>query len=275
MSIVNMNAGQNNTRKKKISTRSGLKKPVVVGEFELELSGRKVKYVLKRSRAARLVWLKISRDAGLTVTVPFYYNCETLSSYLSCRSGWILRNLDKFSKAAPIAETDNSPLPETIPYLGQYFTLKLNPGKRGFTAVPLDSSVLGFNLHLTLGEPSRQSLKNWLRDQATRVINERVKKIGMKMQSDCHRADYNRVYIRDQKSRWGSCSAKRNLSFNWRLIMVPESIIDYVIIHELCHLKEMNHSKTFWKLVAEYCPEWRLQRKWLNEHCSELNSHLP
>ncbi len=81
---------------------------------------------------------------------------------------------------------------------------------------------------------------------------------------------YNRITIRDQKTRWGSCSAKGTLSFNWRLMLAPPAVLDYVVIHELCHLTHMNHSKAFWALVESACPDYRTHRRWLKEHGQEL-----
>ncbi len=72
---------------------------------------------------------------------------------------------------------------------------------------------------------------------------------------------YNRVAIRDQRSRWGSCSQRRNLNFNYRLLFLPSHLVDYVIVHELCHLKEFNHGASFWALVAERCPEHQRARR--------------
>ena len=82
--------------------------------------------------------------------------------------------------------------------------------------------------------------------------------------------EFGRVAIRDQKSRWGSCSAKRNLNFNWKLIMAPPEVLDYVVIHELCHLIEFNHSRRFWSLVEKQMPEYEVWKKWLKTHGSEL-----
>ena len=81
---------------------------------------------------------------------------------------------------------------------------------------------------------------------------------------------YNRITVRDQKTRWGSCSARGTLSFNWRLMLAPPTIADYVIVHELCHLTYMNHSTAFWKKVESVYPDYRTARKWLKEHGHEL-----
>ncbi len=81
---------------------------------------------------------------------------------------------------------------------------------------------------------------------------------------------FQRITIRDQKTRWGSCSARGTLSFNWRLMLAPPAVLDYVVVHELCHLTHMNHSAAFWALVESVCPDYRIHRKWLKEHGQEL-----
>ncbi|MCM1048211.1 MAG: M48 family metallopeptidase [Clostridiales bacterium] len=81
---------------------------------------------------------------------------------------------------------------------------------------------------------------------------------------------YNKIAIRNQKTRWGSCSSKGTLSFNWRLMLAPPAILDYVVVHELCHLTYMNHSAEFWNLVESVFPDYRAARKWLKEHGNEL-----
>ena len=82
--------------------------------------------------------------------------------------------------------------------------------------------------------------------------------------------NYTSITVRDQRSRWGSCSSRGTLSFNYRLIFAPSVILDYVVVHELCHLTHMNHSKDFWDMVASVMPEYREYRKWLREHGHEL-----
>lgn len=81
---------------------------------------------------------------------------------------------------------------------------------------------------------------------------------------------YQRIAIRDQKTRWGSCSSRGNLNFNWRLVLAPVPVLDYVVIHELAHRREMNHSPRFWSIVAEMMPDYQMHRKWLRDHGDSL-----
>ncbi len=100
-----------------------------------------------------------------------------------------------------------------------------------------------------------------LADQAVKIIPEKVRyfagKIGV---------DYGRITIRNQKTRWGSCSGKGNMNFNCLLMLTPDEVQDYVVIHELCHRKEMNHSPKFWAEVAKFMPDYKQKRKWLKEN---------
>ena len=112
------------------------------------------------------------------------------------------------------------------------------------------------------------------RKRAGEIIKGRIKNIGSSMG-----LEYGRVFIKDQKTLWASCSGKRNLNFNWRLAAAPPEILDYVVIHELCHLREMNHSKRFWSLVGESCPDYKVRKKWLRDNAVRLRLeaayHLP
>lgn len=99
------------------------------------------------------------------------------------------------------------------------------------------------------------------RELARQVFNQKVKLFAGLM-----KVDYGRITIRDQKTRWGSCSAGGNLNFNWRLILAPEEVLDYVVVHELAHRREMNHSIRFWALVEEVLPDYRKQRAWLRRN---------
>jgi len=105
-----------------------------------------------------------------------------------------------------------------------------------------------------------------VRELVAMLIDEEAPAIGVEPM---------RIQIRDQRSRWGSCSTRGTLSFNWRLVLAPFDVLDYVVVHELCHLREPNHSRRFWKLVEQRRPDWRAQRDWLHEHGPELLAFRP
>jgi len=108
---------------------------------------------------------------------------------------------------------------------------------------------------------NHELLTIWYKHIANKYIKQRVAEIASK-----NKFEFNRLFIRDQKTKWGTCSSGKNLSFNWRLILCPIHVQDYLIIHELSHLYEMNHSAKFWQKVAELCPEYSNAKKWLKEH---------
>jgi len=104
------------------------------------------------------------------------------------------------------------------------------------------------------------------RELVTRIAGDEAPALGV---------SWRRIQIRDQRTRWGSCSAAGTLSFNWRLAIAPIEVLDYVVVHELCHLRHPNHSSQFWSLVSAHRPHWRLQRKWLRDHGAELLAFRP
>ena len=109
-----------------------------------------------------------------------------------------------------------------------------------------------------------------LAKQAAEILSERVRFFAQQMG-----LSYGRITIRSQRTRWGSCSAKGNLNFNCLLMLAPKEVQDYVVIHELCHRREMNHSTAFWAEVERYCPGYRLHRKWLKDNGAALIGRLP
>lgn len=100
-----------------------------------------------------------------------------------------------------------------------------------------------------------------LKEQAREVLTKRTD-----YYKEILKVDYQRIRIGDQKTRWGSCSSRGTISYNWHLVLMPERIMDYVVVHELCHLVEMNHSPAFWKKVSEILPDYEERRKWLKEN---------
>lgn len=119
--------------------------------------------------------------------------------------------------------------------------------------------------HSDLSAVQKTALKKRYKDAARDYIPKRVAYF-----QTMTGGNYTRITIRDQKTRWGSCSSNGTLSFNWRLMLAPPAILDYVVVHELCHLTHMNHSSAFWATVESVYPDYRTARKWLKEHGHEL-----
>lgn len=114
-------------------------------------------------------------------------------------------------------------------------------------------------------EQLRSLLKACLSRYALAYIRQRLEIYGPRIGETP-----GRVTVRDQKSRWGSCSSKRNLNFHWKLVLAPPEALDYVVVHELCHLREFSHSPKFWNLVESHFPEYAVWKKWLKDHGNEL-----
>lgn len=110
-----------------------------------------------------------------------------------------------------------------------------------------------------------QVLEKRYRNSARKVFTKRVE-----FYHKVTGGTYTSITIRDQKSRWGSCSSRGTLSFNYRLVFAPPAVLDYVVVHELCHLTHMNHSKDFWNMVASVMPDYKTYKNWLKEHGQEL-----
>ena len=118
----------------------------------------------------------------------------------------------------------------------------------------------------TFSETERKALA----EQAAEILPEKVRHYSQRIGVSC-----GRITIRSQRTRWGSCSTGGNLSFNCLLMLCPEPVQDYVVIHELCHRKEMNHSPAFWSEVEKHCPDYRIHRKWLKDNGASLIARLP
>lgn len=120
-------------------------------------------------------------------------------------------------------------------------------------------------VYATKGKPHDEVLKKWMVDIARKYVDKKAKEL-----SNEYGFTFNRIAIKDTITRWGSCSSKKNLNFSWRLVNAPIEVFDYVIIHELCHLKEMNHSRRYWDLVEGIMPGYKNSRRWLKENGGTL-----
>jgi predicted metal-dependent hydrolase len=240
---------------------------IELGKFEVRLNETQVSYTLRRSLKARLIWLSIRRNTGLIVTVPLRYSLKYLPDYLAANSRWILKNLARYCQEPVLPNQVQKINENTVSYLGKCLKVMHKRKLEEGNTVKLQQNTLVVAMGPTASNIPSNELQQWLKQQASELINAKARQYSQQMGTY-----YNRIVIRDQKSRWGSCSCRKNLNFNWRLIMAPEPVLDYVIIHELCHLLEMSHSRSFWSLVSKYCPQWQEHRSWLDDHCFELNT---
>lgn len=235
-------------------------------KLQATLNGRQVLYTLKRSLRARYARLEISPENGLVVVIPAHDGIELARKLLEQKQRWVIDKLAKYvpapSSARPVSDGD------AILYLGHKLTVRVV--KSGDAAICLDITRQRLVAFLPPGKDLlRLALEQWYRAEAGYKIGQLTA-----AQSRLMGLSFNRITLKGQKTVWGSCSRKRNLNFNWRLMMAPEPVIIYVIVHELAHLKYMNHSKKFWLLVEQYCPDWREHRTWLRKHSAEMNREL-
>jgi predicted metal-dependent hydrolase len=173
-------------------------------------------------------------------------------------AAWILEKQAKLKKRK--IRIDKKALPDgQLLFLGKPMLLEIKPAglmeKQQVICYPQ-------RIRIITGKhaPSRL-LQKWLADQAQEAILQqvRIRAVQMGVQPAS-------LSIRNQRTRWGSCSSRGTLSFNWRLIMAPSEVLDYVVVHELAHMKERNHSKSFWAVVARYCPDYLKHRSWLKQN---------
>ena len=239
-------------------------RPTTIEKRQITINSQTISYILKRSARAKQIRLEIKRDTGLTVVVPRSYGLNQLTSFLEAKQSWILGNLAKCEEIQSLYAGKELKNGDTIPYLGRNLKLVIQENHRNASNVKLVQDILIVSLRPGNGRLNI-ALERWYRMQAAELMKKKVDELSARLG-----ISYTRLTIRGQKTRWGSCSRKGNLSFNWKLLMAPEPVIDYVIIHELAHLKEMNHTKRFWAIVDEYCPQWRKYRKWLRD----FNIHL-
>ncbi|HEY9104463.1 SprT family zinc-dependent metalloprotease [Chitinimonas sp.] len=210
------------------------------------VAGREVAVALKRSARAS-VGLRISGE-GLTVVVPNRFPLSELDGILRQKAGWIIAKLDEVAsrpQAGPLGEGS------AIDWLGEPHLLSLGHGR---------GSVTADELRLATHDPAATplALEKLMRREARLFLGERLalwaERLGLR---------YSEFKLSSAGTRWGSCTSQGAIRLNWRLMQAPLPVLDYVVIHELCHLVELNHSPRFWALVASVCPDWKDKRDWL------------
>ena len=201
----------------------------------------------------RTIALIVERDGSLTPVAE-------IDSFIQEKSNWIIRTREKVKAIAEIPERKYED-GEKFLFLGNEYELKLVKPQR-----PALKFNNGFSLGSTSQKRAEQVFIRWYKAQACAVISERTKIL-----SEQYGFKPKQVKISSARTRWGSCSPDGTLNFTWRLVMAPLDVIDYVVIHELVHLRVKNHSGKFWMSVETIYPDYKNQRKWLRENGAKLN----
>ena len=210
-------------------------------------------YSLRVSKRARHVRLAVKPYVGLEVVIPKRFPKKQIASILQQHQEWITTQLQKHAHSF-----SQGLLPEIVnlPYSGESFLINYisNP----------QLSIRAQDKNLTLHHQNHQQainlLRQWLRKKAKQLLTAELAEIA-----DEFGFDYKRSIIRSQKSRWGSCSSKGTISLNDQLLFMPRTTVRYLMIHELCHTRHLNHSSRFWQLVASCCPDYKQHEKLLNQ----------
>lgn len=202
--------------------------------YELKINGTIIPYTLVKSSRRRTVSIQIGAGGKMTVRCPYYMGKWVVDGFLREKQDWIYKHYMEAVKK--LEESDDF-------------------GSRDCG----DSD--DENSHIPFQKNEDPDLIKKHKKYARKIFEAKV--------AYYHQftgGNYTSITIRDQKTRWGSCSGRGTLSFNWRLILAPPEILDYVVVHELCHLTHMNHSKEFWDLVGSVIPDYKVRRKWLKEN---------
>jgi predicted metal-dependent hydrolase len=214
---------------------------------------RELGYTVARSPRARRVRVSVEGDGQVLVTLPRKAPARAAAEAVRELAPWIERRRRALERAA--AEVGRAP--GTVPYLGQELNLQPQPGRE---RVHRRGDVL-----LVPTGDARPALERWYRRQARVEVAPRldaaVARAGTR---------YTGLTIRGQKTRWASCSSTGAMSFNWRLLLAPEAVLDYVVEHEVCHIEVMDHSPRFWRLLESRVPDWRVHSRWLRRYGSTL-----
>ncbi len=218
----------------------------------LQLPGQTLAWRLKRS-ARRSIGLKIGRD-GLTVTLPNRLPVIEAERAIHQKLDWILQKLAELTVAMPLLAHGAS-----VFWLGEVVTISADSARNRLDGATLHLAAPDDSEHLAL------AFARFCQRQARSCFAGRVAIWGAHMG-----LQPKKLALSSARGRWGSCSAAGGLRLNWRLMQAPPAVIDYVVIHELAHLAELNHSPRFWAIVEAHCPHWKNQRDWLKRHSAQL-----
>ncbi len=230
---------------------------------KIKIDNKTLEYDIVRS-SRKSIGLEISPGKGLLIRAPKRVSRKRIEGVIKEKNPWIVKKLEEVKEVKPEPEPLKFVTGEKIPYLGNYYNLLINE-VQGYKKpeIVLNNDYLSININNIMEKEERRKiirdvLVSWYKNQARSVINKRID-----IFKDRICVEPALVRIKKQKKRWGSCSSRGNLNFNWKLIMAPMSVLDYLVVHELAHLVYPNHSRDYWQLVESTLPDYQESKLWL------------
>jgi predicted metal-dependent hydrolase len=234
----------------------------------IQLGGRRVDYSVVRSRAALGLRLRVGPN-GVEVVQPPTRTDDDVFAFVARNEAWILDQLERVERLRGVRR----PVPcgsGEILFRGHPTRVRVEVKQAGARRNAVD--FIDGEIVVHVGSRSQtsaaHSLESWLRKQARAEIVSQLAVVTARL-----RQRPNRLYVMGQRTKWGSCSSRRNLSFNWRLILAPEFVLRYLVTHEAVHLAIPDHSAKFWLTVHSHCPETERAKQWLCSRGSDLMLH--
>lgn len=217
--------------------------------MEIQLDDITFQVTIKKEKR-KTVTLKILSSRELLLKAPHAFKNERLKELLIKKKKWILEHTAILEEGEAFAVQYKNG--SKISYMGEEYTLRLicRPMKSQVVVTMTEDEIV-----MEMGDTSEENVRNymlqWYKNQARREILGLIQKYQAYVDEEI-----GMVRIKSQRTRWGSCSELKNLNFNWHLILLPRRLMEYVVVHELCHLKELNHSRLFWESVKEILPDY-------------------
>nr|WP_241696906.1 SprT family zinc-dependent metalloprotease [Mariprofundus sp. KV] len=240
----------------------------ILVKLQRELTDHGFSYNLIRSAKRKTLSIIIRANSDVDVLVPTRTPIAFVEQFVSSKSAWIKKKLHFNSEIRPSVKLKTFTRDEPFLFKGNTVNLDIQTGRR---AVAIVENKLTVTLPASTAVEKKTALirrviEKWYRQQAEIHLKQRTEQLAKVLgKSPTH------VGVKGYRSRWGSCHLDGRIYFNWRLIMAPEWVIDYVILHELCHLIHHNHSKNYWALVESVMPDYRHAKVWLKTNCNTLD----
>jgi predicted metal-dependent hydrolase len=218
---------------------------------------------VKRTNRTKSATISVE-EGKVCVVVPRQLENERITKLLKDKNRWIKEKIALHRDAQP-KSTKQFVSGESFSYLGRNYRLKVHQGN--YQPIKLINGRFAITLRAGADNPDliQDSLLSWYKQHAELKFNEKAKRYSKMMN-----VKFNSVGLKDYKSRWGSCSVEGDITFNWKVIMAPNRIVDYVVVHELCHLIHHDHSAKFWREVERIMPDYAECKNWLKQHGANL-----